>query len=186
MNSTLMTDQIKTLVSLMTQVRDKTCVEVRNKSLMEFVQTYGLSGPEFDEVLASALATKGFDKGKPFTTTLNQETRIVTYSQKNDSDLLLDKICEAYDITTDMGRLALKEALKNLNLFDRKQRDYGSGNIADFGEMGVLIRLNDKINRLKNLLKSQASANFESVSDTWDDISNYGLIGKLCNLKLWK
>ena len=97
-----------------------------------------------------------------------------------------DEICKRFGIETDMAKLALKQVISNLQMFDRKQKDYGSGNISDFGEIGVLIRLNDKINRLKNLLNSQGPVNCESVADTWDDIANYGLIGKLCNLKLWK
>lgn len=144
-----------------------------------------------DSMIKDALTEMGFEYGEDFESELNPTTKRVVYSQQvNDRSVSPEKlfklICEEYEISTDMGKLALKEALKNLTLFDRKQRDYGSGNISDFGEMGVLIRLNDKINRLKNLLNTQTSINFESLSDTWDDIANYGLIGKLCNLKLWK
>ena len=144
-----------------------------------------------DNMIKDALTEMGFEYGEEFESELNPTTKRVVYSQQvKDRSVSPEKlfklICEEHEISTEMGKLALKEALKNLTLFDRKQRDYGSGNISDFGEMGVLIRLNDKINRLKNLLNTQTSINFESLSDTWDDIANYGLIGKLCNLKLWK
>jgi hypothetical protein len=37
-------------------------------------------------------------------------------------------------------------------LMVRKHADYGPGNIAAFGELGVLVRLSDKFERLKHLL----------------------------------
>jgi hypothetical protein len=77
----------------------------------------------------------------------------------------------------------ITESLRNLYLFGAKHRDYGERNIAEFGETGVLIRLNDKLARLKNL-RGKAEAN-ESKADTWQDISNYAIIAVLCRRKLW-
>ena len=57
-----------------------------------------------------------------------------------------------------------------------KQKDYGPGNIMSFGEYGVLVRVNDKVERLKNLHKSGREPNNESIDDTWKDIANYGII----------
>jgi hypothetical protein len=102
---------------------------------------------------------------------------------------IVDNVAASLGIVTDMGRLALEQALVNLQLFDRKQQDYGPGNIAAFGELGVLVRANDKIERMKNLQKTgrmAAGAANESVADSWDDLANYGLIGKLCHAGLWK
>jgi hypothetical protein len=144
-----------------------------------------------DSTVRLVLLEKGFNAARQIDVEEDLFDTIYTQKVTGSFDMpkpteLINQICDKYEITTEMGRVALEQALKNLSLFDKKQRDYGSGNISDFGEIGVLIRLNDKINRLKNLLKSQASVNFESVADTWDDIANYGLIGKLCHLKLWK
>lgn len=75
--------------------------------------------------------------------------------------------------------------LNALAVFKYKQYDYGPGNIAGFGEVGVLIRLNDKIERLKNLMLNNKEATNESVYDTWLDIANYGLIGLMCKENLW-
>lgn len=69
---------------------------------------------------------------------------------------------------------AIHKDLKDLMV--KKQRDYGHGNIADFGEFGVLIRTNDKINRLKNLFKKGGEPQNEAIDDTWSDIANYALI----------
>lgn len=57
-----------------------------------------------------------------------------------------------------------------------KHRDYGPGNILAFGELGVLIRAHDKVQRLRNLLWERREPQHESVDDTWMDLANYALI----------
>lgn len=171
----------------------KKTVTIQNKTLIDFVTGTEYTANQLDEAVKLALQEKGFNMLRPFKSEINPTTYVVAYTQETDSDAiqwpaesLLDSVCKKYGITTEMGKKALKQALANLTMFDKKQRDYGSGNISDFGELGVLIRLNDKINRLKNLLQSKGEVNCESVADTWDDIANYGLIGKLCHQNLWK
>lgn len=63
-----------------------------------------------------------------------------------------------------------------VNVFYRKHHDYGPGNIAAFGALGVLVRLNDKVERLKNLMKRKTSPKNESVRDTVLDILGYAAI----------
>lgn len=71
-------------------------------------------------------------------------------------------------------------------LHDRKQEDYGRDDApfanvessADFGTLpwvGALIRLNDKVNRLKALSRKGSLAN-ESAEDSMRDIAVYALI----------
>jgi hypothetical protein len=59
----------------------------------------------------------------------------------------------------------------------QKQRDYGPGNIPAFGVLGVLVRLNDKVERLKNLINSNKDPEYESIEDTLLDLVNYSMIG---------
>lgn len=66
-----------------------------------------------------------------------------------------------------------------VDLLVSKQHDYGPGNILAFGELGVLVRVNDKVERLKNLLKSGATPKHESIEDSWTDLSVYGVIAKM-------
>lgn len=86
--------------------------------------------------------------------------------------------------------LAAKEfltiALENVILMDKKQLDYGSRNISDFGLVGVIIRMNDKFQRIKNLIgnRKKASVN-ESIRDTFRDVSNYAIIALLLDSKKW-
>ena len=67
----------------------------------------------------------------------------------------------------------------------RKQRDYGVGNIAKFGEYGVVVRLSDKIERLINLHNSGNEPSNESLDDTWTDVIGYGIIGKMLRADAW-
>jgi hypothetical protein len=69
-----------------------------------------------------------------------------------------------------------KIACDIVNLLISKQEDYGSKNILDFGEYGVLVRANDKIARLKNLWNNANSPNNESIDDSWFDIAGYAII----------
>lgn len=75
---------------------------------------------------------------------------------------------------------------ENLILLDRKQQDYGPRNISSFGLLGVTIRMNDKMERLKSLLgtKRRKPQN-ESIQDSFRDISNYGVIATMLSRGVW-
>ena len=84
-------------------------------------------------------------------------------------------------------------------LFARKMLDYGIENIALGSSLedphdihlsitGIWLRINDKINRLRNLLKRNGK-NYvagETMMDSFIDISNYGLIAMLVIRDKWK
>ena len=84
-------------------------------------------------------------------------------------------------------------------LFAAKMMDYGLGNIAlgstledqddiNFSITGIWLRCNDKINRLKNILKRNGK-NYvagEAAVDSFIDISNYGIIAQLVMRGKWK
>ena len=97
----------------------------------------------------------------------------------------IDLIAVDYDIQTEMGRQALLVALENVATLDRKQRDYGSRNISEFGEIGILMRVWDKICRLKNLMGKETAMN-ESIDDSWLDMANYAIIAILVRRGIWK
>lgn len=70
-------------------------------------------------------------------------------------------------------------------LFAKKQADYGPGNIAKFGEAGLLVRLSDKLERLINLCTSNKQPNNESIEDTLKDILNYAAIWLIVRRGKW-
>ena len=95
------------------------------------------------------------------------------------------------DFKTDMAREAMLQARRNLLVFDQKQQDYGSMNIASWGSkkqdmFGVLTRIKDKVHRIANLLENESDPNNESIQDNCMDIANYGLILSLLNEDKWR
>ena len=86
---------------------------------------------------------------------------------------------------------------EQFELFCKKHLDYGMGNISqgtnletddekNFALSGLFFRLNDKINRWKNLLVNKRKANNEALTDTYQDITNYGIIAQLVERGMWK
>lgn len=73
-------------------------------------------------------------------------------------------------------------ALEVANLVISKQKDYGPGNILNSvvgPELSIAVRLNDKLARLANLVKSGKTPENETLKDTADDIIGYGLVLKM-------
>ena len=63
-----------------------------------------------------------------------------------------------------------KEAL---TLFEKKNKDYGDA-FANFGTIGVLVRLSDKISRAVSISNSSVTlVKDESLRDTLIDLHNY-------------
>lgn len=66
----------------------------------------------------------------------------------------------------------------NRELFKKKNSDYGNS-FEDFGLIGIIVRLNDKINRILNLGERDPSEFLvdEKLEDTINDLYNYCIIG---------
>ena len=81
--------------------------------------------------------------------------------------------------------------------FCKKQRNYGPGNISVGTSLetkddirlsltGLFFRLNDKIQRIKQLVVfGQPDEVGESVQDTFQDLSVYGIIAQIVQNKKW-
>ena len=83
-------------------------------------------------------------------------------------------------------------------LFLHKQHDYGPGNISVGTQLqtkdeihlsltGLWFRMNDKIQRLKNLLmnKRQSAVEGEPLEDAYLDVSNYGIMATIVRRSKW-
>jgi len=72
----------------------------------------------------------------------------------------------------------LKEIQHNaLELFTRKNADYGDA-FAKFGLIGVLMRIEDKIQRALSISKTGVTlVDDEGLSDTLLDLHNYAAMG---------
>jgi|TARA_B100001121_G_C18572168_1_gene565539 hypothetical protein len=68
---------------------------------------------------------------------------------------------------------------EGLELFERKNKDYGNA-FADYGPVGVLVRMGDKIRRLQSISNSGIQlVNDESLRDTLIDLHNYSAMAIL-------
>ena len=83
-------------------------------------------------------------------------------------------------------------------LFLHKQHDYGPGNISVGTQLltedevhlsltGLWFRMNDKIQRLKNLLMSgrENAVEGEPLEDAYLDVSNYGIMATVVSRGKW-
>ena len=64
-------------------------------------------------------------------------------------------------------------------MYERKNADYGnsfSKSYEEFGLTSPVIRLSDKVERLKTLSKQEAKVKDESIQDTVMDIAVYAML----------
>ena len=101
---------------------------------------------------------------------------------------------ERYPETTKEFKKIMREQYE---LFCKKQLNYGPSNISGgtlletdedikFSLTGLFFRMNDKIQRLKQLVVLGKSDTVgESVDDTYQDLSVYGIIAQIVKRKKW-
>ena len=103
--------------------------------------------------------------------------------------------CEAtYPQTTEEFKKILDEMYIT---FCKKQRNYGPGNISvgtsletkedvKLSLIGLWFRINDKVQRLKQLVVlGQPDEVGESIQDTYEDLSVYGVIAQIVQRGKW-
>lgn len=105
------------------------------------------------------------------------------------------KMCEEkYPETTKEFKKILKEQYE---IFCKKQLNYGPDNISGgtslksaddirFSLMGLFFRMNDKVQRLKQLVVLGTKDTVgESIDDTYQDLSVYGIIAQIVKRQKW-
>ena len=112
------------------------------------------------------------------------------------NDDKVDFISTALGVRTEMGVEMVRAAMECVQLFDTKQQDYGSDNISSNGELGIAVRLQDKVSRMRHILLKELGVqersahvfktNHEALEDSFKDAANYALIGLLLRRKKWK
>ena len=98
------------------------------------------------------------------------------------------------EMTKEFRRLQVQQ----YELFLHKQHDYGPGNISVGTQLqtkeeihlsltGLWFRMNDKIQRLKNLLMSgrKNAVEKEPMEDAFLDVSNYGIMATIVKNGKW-
>ena len=97
----------------------------------------------------------------------------------------------------EMSKEFKKICEEQYELFCQKQSNYGPSNISVGTDLkseddiklsltGLWFRMNDKIQRLKNLLiLGKRDVVDESIEDSFQDVSNYGIIAQLVSRRKW-
>ena len=97
------------------------------------------------------------------------------------------------DLTDEYKKIMMEQYI----LFCKKHRNYGTGNInvgtnletdndVKLSLTGLWFRMNDKIQRLKQLVVlGEPDTVGESVKDTFQDLSVYGIIAQIVSSKKW-
>ena len=120
----------------------------------------------------------------------NQITNKDIYGTDNTAVQLME---QQYPETTDEFKKLQKEQYE---LFCEKQMDYGPSNISVGTDLsreedvklsltGLWFRMNDKIQRIMNLLMSGREINNEPLEDSYLDVSNYGIMATIVKNGKW-
>ncbi len=67
----------------------------------------------------------------------------------------------------------------------QKNKMYGDKNVDKMGKLGVLTRIEEKIERLRNMIEKDINDR-ESREDSWKDIAGFGIIGTMLERGRWK
>jgi len=81
-----------------------------------------------------------------------------------------------------------KIALEAADILIKKHQDYGPDNInnAPGGAInGLLVRMHDKMERLKTLILGKKAPKYESIEDTLVDMINYSIIALMVQRGKW-
>ena len=116
-----------------------------------------------------------------------------TIGDKMDQVDAVKYIEEEYPETAKSFKAIQKEQYE---LFCKKQMDYGPKNISVGTDLrtdedvklsltGLWFRINDKIERLKQLVVFDKAAQNEPMIDAFSDLSVYGIIAQIVHRKKW-
>lgn len=109
----------------------------------------------------------------------------------------IDPIKQCEEMYPEMTREFKKILKDNYELFCRKQLNYGPDNISvgtrcesaeelKLSQTGLWFRMNDKIQRLKQLVVlGKDDTVGESIQDTYSDLSVYGVIAQIVSRGKW-
>ena len=159
------------------------------------------------EVLKESSTKQSYDPDKPYTKVKQRERTTTMKTKETDLTLKEDGV-EVVDNPTDAVTYIEKtypETAKEFKriqeeqyeVFCKKQMDYGPSNISMGTGIGkainiklattaLVIRINDKVQRLLNLVVSNdRDAQNEPVEDAFKDLSVYGIIAQIVRNGKW-
>lgn len=94
-------------------------------------------------------------------------------------NLLIENILTDMETTNTNVKKFNEIVCKMADTYEKKNADYGDsfGQTCDeFGIIAAIVRMNDKMNRIKQLSKKNALVTDESIKDTILDLANYAVM----------
>ena len=122
---------------------------------------------------------------------------IFTETEVSKSDNIVKAVAYIENNYPKMATEFKKICSEQYELFCQKQANYGPSNISVGTDLktkddiklsltGLWFRMNDKIQRLKNLVVlGKADTVGEAIEDSFQDVSNYGIIAQLVSRGKW-
>jgi len=124
---------------------------------------------------------------------IKERTKLTNKDVYGTSEVAVQLMEQQYPkTTTEFKRLQQEQ----YELFCKKQMDYGPSNISvgtnliteeevKMSLTGLWFRMNDKIQRIKNLLMNNQKVNNEPLEDSFLDVSNYGIMATIVKNGKW-
>tara|TARA_Y100001963_G_scaffold94040_1_gene129583 strand:- start:240 stop:629 length:390 start_codon:yes stop_codon:yes gene_type:complete len=124
---------------------------------------------------------------------IKERTKLTNKDVYGTDEVAVQLMEQQYPKTTDEFKRLQQEQYE---LFCKKQMDYGPSNISvgtnliteeevKMSLTGLWFRMNDKIQRIKNLLMNNQKINNEPLEDSFLDVSNYGIMATIVKNGKW-
>ena len=120
----------------------------------------------------------------------------ISYQYPNKEQSIIELMESKYPV---IAKDFKKIQQEQYELFAKKMISYGMGNIAmgsnletkdevKFSLTAIWIRMNDKMNRLKNLIIKNVKnpLSNEATIDSWIDLTNYAIIAQIVSRGNWR
>tara|TARA_Y100000389_G_scaffold186001_1_gene205954 strand:- start:1369 stop:1869 length:501 start_codon:yes stop_codon:yes gene_type:complete len=143
-----------------------------NKNVLE---SHESSGVLMERYLENLVALK-----KELLGNMSIASSLIEVFDKSVKECLINIARNSLEVLCILKKISSESIItNNKELFERKNADYGNS-FADFALIGVIVRLNDKINRILNLGITTSTDKMkvdEKIEDTINDLYNYCVIG---------
>ena len=99
---------------------------------------------------------------------------------------IIDLLMKQLNFKNDFSRKFIAKSLKAVQVFDENHTEKGLSNYSEFGAIAILIKMSEKLNKLKQIYKNEIKIDKSEELKIWEDCSVYSLMGELIASDQWK
>lgn len=106
-------------------------------------------------------------------------------------DKIIKLVCKEMELQNAMSHKFVEETLNAIAVFDKKHTEKGLSSYGEFGPIGVMVKMAEKFNTLKEYYTVMVNSadeeklTSEELEKLWQDVSVYALMGKLVEEGEW-